>query len=275
MEDRIRTEAGKRSVPINDLRQKLMMERLLARLFATPDAPWLLKGGYAMDLRYRPNARTTRDLDLSASADDSEFTARLETLRERLQEAAAIDTGDYLVFRIGASRGELPGPPLGGCRFPVIALLSGKQYAKFHIDAGFGDAVTGEPETLTGEDFFDFAGLLPAQAIAISKAQQFAEKIHALTYPWTDRINTRVKDLVDLLVFVDRGELEPVRVQVAVSATFDVRKTHPIPIRLPDAPESWKREFAAIANEAGLSVTDPAAAMTVLRDYWDSQGIAV
>ncbi len=175
LEDRIRTEAGKRSVPINDLRQKLMMERLLARLFATPDAPWLLKGGYAMDLRYRPNARTTRDLDLSASADDSEFTARLETLRERLQEAAAIDTGDYLVFRIGASRGELPGPPLGGCRFPVIALLSGKEYARFRIDAGFGDAVTGEPETLTGEDFFDFAGLLPAQAIAISKAQQFAE----------------------------------------------------------------------------------------------------
>lgn len=27
LEDRIRTEAGKRSVPINDLRQKLMMER--------------------------------------------------------------------------------------------------------------------------------------------------------------------------------------------------------------------------------------------------------
>ncbi len=275
LEDRLRTEAGKRSVPINDLRQKLVMERLLARLFAAPDAPWLLKGGYAMDLRYRPNARTTRDLDLSASADDSELAVRLETLRERLQEAAEIDTGDYLVFRIGASKGELPGPPLGGSRFPVIALLAGKEYARFHIDAGFGDAVTGEPETLTGEDFFDFAGLARAQAVAIPKAQQFAEKIHALTYPWTDRTNTRVKDLVDLLVLVNRGGLEPEEVQVAVRATFDARKTHPIPTQLPDAPESWQREFASLAQEAGLSVTDPAAAMTVLRACWDSHGIAM
>ena len=194
LEDRLRTEAGKRSVPINDLRQKLVMERLLGRLFAIPEAPWLLKGGYAMDLRFRPNARTTRDLDLSASADDSELAARLETLRERLQEAAALDTGDYLMFRIGASRGELPGPPLGGSRFPVIALLAGKVYARFRIDAGFGDAVTGEPETLTGEDFFDFAGLAPASS-AVSSDVATAERVrrtkadavNPAPRPWSSR----------------------------------------------------------------------------------------
>jgi hypothetical protein len=31
---------------------KLLIERLLARLFADSNAPWLLKGGFAMELRY-------------------------------------------------------------------------------------------------------------------------------------------------------------------------------------------------------------------------------
>lgn len=270
LEDRLRTEAAKRGVPINDLRQKLVMERLLARIFMSPDAPWLLKGGYAMDLRYRPNARTTRDLDLTASADGSDLAARLETLRDKLQDAVDADAGDYLVFRIGAPKGELPGPPLGGARFPVIAMLAGKDYARFHIDAGFGDAVVGEPESLTGEAFFDFAGLSPARALAIPKAQQFAEKIHAYTYPWTDRVNTRVKDLVDLLVLIQRGSLDPASVRAAIAATFSARKTHDAPRELPDAPGSWETEFASLAREAGLSVTDAGEAAEALRRFWDS-----
>lgn len=270
LEDRLRTEAAKRGVPINDLRQKLVMERLLARIFMSPDAPWLLKGGYAMDLRYRPNARTTRDLDLTASADGSDLAARLEALRDKLQDAVDADAGDYLVFRIGAPKGELPGPPLGGARFPVVAMLAGKDYARFHIDAGFGDAVVGEPESLTGEAFFDFAGLSPARALAIPKAQQFAEKIHAYTYPWTDRVNTRVKDLVDLLVLIQRGSLDPASVRAAIAATFAARKTHDAPRELPDAPGSWETEFASLAREAGLSVTDAGEAAEALRRFWDS-----
>lgn len=249
LEARLRTEAASRGIPINDLRQKLVMERLLARLFAEPNAPWLLKGGYAMDLRYRPKARTTRDLDFTARGDEPDLTSRLKELRQRLQDAADADAGDYLVFRIGTPKGELPGPPLGGSRFPVVTMLAGKEYVRFHLDAGFGDAIIGEPEVLTGEDFFGFAGLPPARAIAIPKAQQFAEKIHAYTYPWTDRENTRVKDLVDLVVLIERGGLDPEHVRAAVQATFATRATHAIPATLPDAPSAWATEFASLAQQ--------------------------
>ncbi len=270
LEDRLRSEAAKRGVPINDLRQKLVMERMLARLFADAGAPWLLKGGYAMDLRYRPNARTTRDLDLTAPAIESELPARIAALRDRLQQAADTDTRDHLVYRIGTPKGELPGPPLGGARFPIVALLAGKEYARFHIDVGFGDAVIGDPESLTGEAFFHFAGLPPAQVLAISKAQQFAEKIHAYTYPWTDRINTRVKDLVDLLVLMQRGSLDPALVRAAVDATFAARATHDVPFALPDAPESWASEFAALATETRVEVTVASEAVERLRRFWES-----
>jgi hypothetical protein len=52
LEARLKSVAEKRGVPINTIRLTLVIKRLLARLFAVPKRPWLLKGGYAMELRY-------------------------------------------------------------------------------------------------------------------------------------------------------------------------------------------------------------------------------
>lgn len=268
LEFRLREEAARRNVPLNDLRQKLVMERLLARLFAEPGAPWLLKGGYAMDLRYRPHARTTRDLDLSAKPTTMQGRADLAVLRENLLEACEGEGGDYVVFQIGTARGELPGPPLGGARFPVVAQLAGREYARFHLDTGLGDAIVGEPEALVGDSFLAFAGLDPVRVLAIPKAQQFAEKIHAYTRPWADRTNTRVKDLVDLVVLIERGSLAPDHVREAVQATFQTRLTHAPPSHLPQPPSSWGGEFAALAQEAGLAIRDPDQALAAVNKFW-------
>jgi hypothetical protein len=63
----LRKRATERHIPLSTLQLKFVIERLLARLFHNPAAPWLLKGGFAMDLRFRPQARTTNDVDLSVS----------------------------------------------------------------------------------------------------------------------------------------------------------------------------------------------------------------
>jgi hypothetical protein len=44
IEVRLRTEADRRELSVNDLRLRFVMERLLARLFAAEHPPWLLKG---------------------------------------------------------------------------------------------------------------------------------------------------------------------------------------------------------------------------------------
>jgi hypothetical protein len=67
LEARLRTRATALTVPFQTLQLKFVMERLVARLFHASNVPWLLKGGSAMDLRYRPRARTTKDVDLSIS----------------------------------------------------------------------------------------------------------------------------------------------------------------------------------------------------------------
>lgn len=113
---RLRSVAAERAVSVQNLQLKLLIERLLARLFAAPDPPWLLKGGFAMELRYRPHARTTRDVDLTVEQPGSGGRSeRLRRIRAELQAAAAIDLGDHLEFRVAEARRELPG---AAPRFP-------------------------------------------------------------------------------------------------------------------------------------------------------------
>jgi len=276
LERRLKTASEERNVPLNTLRLKFLIERLLARLFAHPNPPWLLKGGYAMELRYRPHARTTKDIDLSVAADEhtADLESRLERIRDELQTAADVDLGDYLTFRIATPRAELLGAPQGGARFPVEALMAGRVFGSFHIDVGIGDALHGVPELLWGEDLLAFADIAPAQALAIPKAQQFAEKIHAYTYPWTDRQNTRTRDLVDLLLMLERQPPDPEDVRASLAATFTARGTHPVPEVLQEPPADWATEFAEMAAEVQLVTDSLRGAFQRLSAYWSAQRFA-
>src|SRR5262249_30146466 len=84
LEAHLKKIALERNAPITTLQLKLVIERLLARLFRDPEPPWLLKGGFAMDLRFRPKARTTKDVDLSVSGASTELASDLSgALRDR------------------------------------------------------------------------------------------------------------------------------------------------------------------------------------------------
>ena len=273
LEARLKKMADERGVPLNTLRLKLMLERLLARLFAAPKPRWLLKGGYAMELRYRPKARTTKDIDLSVvgSAADTDLHSRLNEVRDALQNAVDVDLNDFLTYLIGAASTELQGAPQGGARFPVEARMAGRTFGKFHIDVGIGDAMTGAPETLDCDDFLAFAGIPPATVLAIPRAQQFAEKIHAYTYPWSDRQNTRSRDLVDLLILIER-DLPPIdTLRAAIDATFAVRATHSKPDRLSEPPAAWTSEYAAMANEIELEALSLQQAYARLSEFWNNK----
>jgi hypothetical protein len=271
LDARVRNVARDRGVQIQGLQLKLAIERLLARLFAEADPPWLLKGGYAMELRFRPKARTTRDIDLTIGEGDDPAALRRRLLdtHDALRAAAGRDLGDFFEFIIQPARSELQGAPGGGGLYPVVARMAGREFARFHVDVGFGDAVVGETETLVGDDLLGFAGIGPALAKAIPKAQQFAEKVHAYTFPWTDRENTRSRDLVDLILLIERGDLDPAVVRRAVLETFRRRAKHGIPDRLPSPPKAWQNEYEAMAMETGVSTTELQQAFAALVEYWE------
>jgi len=123
LEARLRKRAKEQNIPFSTLQFKFAMERLLARLLRKPDSTWLLKGGFAMDLRFRPRVRTTKDVDLAIETITGEVGAKLTAaLRDQLQEAADHDLGDYVSFRIGGRRKSLRTPQAHPREFFKISL---------------------------------------------------------------------------------------------------------------------------------------------------------
>ncbi len=76
LEDRLQDIARREGVDLQRLRRQVAFDRLLARLFQGGEPRtllWVLKGGYAMELRIKA-ARTTKDVDLTMrSASSSVF----------------------------------------------------------------------------------------------------------------------------------------------------------------------------------------------------------
>jgi hypothetical protein len=178
LETRLKAISKAEGMDLQRLRRQVSFDRLLARLFAEKNAPWLLKGGYAMELRLR-TARTTKDIDISLPAQVVDvFDGDVVKL---VQQSARIELADFFTFVIGESQLDLNAAPQGGARYPVVASIAGRVFTKFHLDVGIGDAVVQPTELIEGRNWLDFAGIPAAMLMAISKEQQFAEKFHAAT----------------------------------------------------------------------------------------------
>ena len=259
LEDRLQDIAGKESVDLQRLRRQVAFDRLLARLFqaAQPRTlPWVLKGGYAMELRIKA-ARATKDIDLTmrnvfSSGEKKDDKKNLAVL-EKLQEAAAFRSDDFFVYTIGEPISDLDAAPYGGARFPVEARLDGRVFVGFHLDVGIGDAVMEPLEVIEGRDWLGFAGIASPSLYMIPREQQFAEKLHAYTLPRHGAVNSRVRDLVDMVLLIQSATLARNKVTEAIRVTFERRQTHSLPNTLPVPPAEWQNPYRALARECDLS----------------------
>jgi predicted nucleotidyltransferase component of viral defense system len=260
LEARLQTRAREAGSDLQRLRRQVAFDRFLARMFSkgpTARYPWVLKGGYAMELRTH-SARTTKDIDLTlhdGAQLSKEPGERREEVRAMLQEPAAVELDDYFEFLIGEAREELDGAPEGGSRYPVEARMDGRGFARFHVDVGIGDEVLEPLDVVTGEDWLGFAGVEASSYPVISAEQQFAEKLHAYTLPRGERANTRTKDLIDMVLLVQREKLDGGKVRTAVQATFARRATHTFPGELEAPPGEWQPVFDALAKECRLTIS--------------------
>jgi hypothetical protein len=134
----------------------------------------------------------------------------------------------------------------------VDARLAGRTFAKFHLDVSTGDVLREPYEMLSGRDWLEFAGVAGAKFPSVSPEEQFAEKLHAYTLPRAGRENTRVKDLIDLILLIERTRLDTARLPKAIRETFQRRKTHEIPSTLSPPPATWSGPFSEMAAECSL-----------------------
>ncbi len=251
LEERLRRIAREEGIDLQRLRRQVAFDRFLARILREPNSNWILKGGYAMELRFQ-TARATKDLDFTVRALP---TKAPDLILAELQDAGATDLQDYFSFRIGEVMMDLDGAPYGGARYPVECSLGGRTFVKFHLDVGVGDVVVDPPEQAAVRDWLGFAGIPTPSVRMIQREQQFAEKLHAYTLPRGTVPNSRVRDLVDMVLLIKSETMEPVRVTDALQATFGRRATHEVPETLHPPSGDWSIPFARLAAECGLEMT--------------------
>lgn len=217
-------------------------------------------------------ARATKDIDLtlrdlrSLAVDGDQ-----EIVLQALQDAAAQNLGDFFRFEVGEPMMDLDGAPYGGARYPVAAHMDGRPFVKFHLDVGIGDVVLAPLEVIEGQSWLAFAGIAGARFPAISREQQFAEKLHAYSLPRAHP-NSRVKDLVDMVLLIKTSAMQPDRVKGTLEATFDRRATHPLPTELQEPPEAWVQTFAPMALDCALT-ENLQEAIALVRGYYASLNV--
>ena len=216
----------------------IAFERFMARL----DERWILKGGYALQLRTE-NARTTQDIDLLAQRISPEEIA--ETLLEVIHQ----DLGDYYEFYAERTIQDINlGPAI---RFRVTARLAGRVFERFHIDIGIGDPIVEPVEYLTPPAYLDFAEIPTTPIPCYPVTQHIAEKLHALVRPRPVE-TSRVKDFVDILLFACMdGDLQAERLSAAIQAVFDARGDL-IPAQLDQIPNGWRPKFNQFTKNLDL-----------------------
>jgi hypothetical protein len=215
---RLLTLAKQRGDDYNLLLNRFGIERLLARVSASPHADrFLLKGALLFALWYDTPHRPTRDADLLGFGPDDEAH-----LIATFREVAAMDLGDGIVFdsesvKANAIRED---NTYGGTRITLVARI-GTARCALQIDVGFGDAVTPGPQTLTYPTLL--ADFLAPTLRVYPVYTVIAEKYQAMVM--LGQANTRMKDFFDLAVIARRTELDGGTLAAAITATFVRRKT--------------------------------------------------
>ncbi len=253
LEARLNKAAQAELVQVNRLRRQVAFDRLLARLFRTDSAPWVLKGGYALELRFK-TARATVDIDLTVQriAVTTGVDAN-QILRSLIQNAASSSLGDWFEYTIGpqcwiwtprltVERGFLlkrewmAGSSRAFISPPASATRSFNRWKSLRAATGW----TSQVSVLHGSRLFRESSSLPRNSMPIRTLLRSST-------------NSRVKDLVDLALLIGSGGLSPTRIEKAVQRTFAHRRTHELPSTLPKPPRNWQQRFVTLAEECQLT----------------------
>lgn len=235
---RLRARAAQSGRSVQELGREFLMLQFLGRVFAEPDAPWVLQGGSALLLRL-PGARSTRDLDLVAT------TGTLEQAVERLAAAGRPGVRDPYEFLINLDR-DMKAAEGAGLKVDVV--IDRDLVGRFPIDVALGGHMVGRVERLAPSPVIHVPGLAPPPVVTlIPLADQVADKVSAMyEMHGTGRASTRFRDLVDLVLITGRFPLDAAESSTALAGQAR-RRNLTLPGQLVSPGPQWERGYARIA----------------------------
>ncbi|MFA6118483.1 MAG: nucleotidyl transferase AbiEii/AbiGii toxin family protein [Parachlamydiales bacterium] len=235
-------------------RRKLAFERLLARIFYHDSSNFVLKGGYAMELRFS-SSRATKDIDLTCLHRINDINSSMEEIIiEELRQLSKIDLNDFFTFEISKAQMELENAPYGGARYSISSFIDKRLFVRFQLDIG-ADVIVDEIEDIDGCDWLKYCDIATPKIKMISVEQQLAEKLHAYSLPRKERVNSRVKDLIDMILLIKLKQINLSNFKLVIQKVFKTRKTHKIPQVLESPPLEWTSLYNALAAECDIKLT--------------------
>jgi len=267
LEARLNQRAAGAAEDVLRLRRAVAFERLLVRLACADEPRWVLKGGTALEVRYDRLARATRDVDLAFSGAEPAIDAA-----DDLIDALASDPhGDLFTFEV-TDRRVLSVVGLRGAvvRLAVTARLDGRVFERFVVDLVSSEGRPVPTDTIPIGHELAFADLPTVDLMVLDLRVHFAEKLDAFTQVFEDRENTRVKDLVDLVLLIERGLGADAELVEAVTRSFaeKERTLHSSPLAAP--PPTWAEDYAAMAAAVRLSARDIDSGFELLQSFWQT-----
>ena len=241
-------------------------ERLLYRLSRSRHADsFMLKGAALFVVWEEEPHRPTRDIDLLGFGEDSE-----ERLRNVFSEICAEPVEDDGVefFPESITVAEIrEGQTYQGKRLQIAGQLGS---AKLHVqvDVGFGDAVVERHREVVLPTLLDFPAprlrAYPVEAV-------ISEKLHAMAEH--GMVNSRMKDIYDVLVLSERLAFEGSALIEAVRRTFERRGTQVSVASLAplssvfSADATTRNRWRGFLARNGLDVLDLVEACDALRRF--------
>ena len=266
LEQRLNNRSRETGISLDRLRRRVVFERIVARLAHAEPGRWVLKGGMALEVRLRDQARLTKDIDLGLRDGVNEQAE----LHERLVEALAADPFNDRFVLVAGPVTELS-PDGGGhttWRASVAAQLAGRPFGGVQIDVSPRAHELDLTDTVALPNSLAFADIEAPAVEIIDVNRHAAEKFHAMLRQFDDRENTRVRDLLDLVLLIENELLDRPAMASAVRDVWQERDATARPKELAVLPASWPDRYERLAAEHDVTALTFPAAVALVTALW-------
>ena len=222
--------------------------RLLCRVFTDGNASFVLKGGHGV-LARTLDARATRDIDLLSTSDN------LEGALADLRHLAQRDLGDFIFFEYeGAEPIKADDEYRSGLSVRFVLVMGVKRMQPISIDLVVDEVPLEGAEPISPADRIDVKGLITCDYLVYPVGAALADKLCALSERRNGRASSRVKDLVDIIIYALTCDIDGNDLQRRVQREIAVRKLEPMEAF--SLPEEWgasqARQYAKLCAQTGI-----------------------
>lgn len=258
--------------------------RLLVRVFSEERPSFVLKGGLGM-LARTVDARATRDADLTTSSLD------IDSAVKELRRLASRELGDFVTFQfVGVEPVRADDEYRDGYKVKFDAFLGARKIQAVSVDLVSDAIPCDDPDWITPADRIKVEGLVECDYPVYPVTRGMADKVCGIVETHDGRPSSRVKDLVDLVVYLVTESFLAAGLRTDLLRELAIR--HLSPFAGFSVPEVWwksyGRVYGKLAGQTGLpeglrtleaaerlvkSCIDPILGDLQDEAVWDSDGL--